>query len=206
MSANYRQDLWPSFAANQYIFISWWQLIPSGTNYPGQGDASGVNWKTIWVQHNNSTVDNDITPAFLNTDGSGTIDDIIVNGNDGLYTKWLGVGDIQGKGTWKRYSWYMYGGASSDGVVKFWQGGNQLVNDSGITVLKDTNGWTDAHVNGYGRQTSNCTPYYDDVYIAVGPNAQARVEIGNAATYAASTNLTMVTSTSWGGDIDYGHG
>ena len=45
--------------------------------------------------------------------------------------------------------------------------------------------------------TPNCVTSFDDVYIATGVNAQARVEIGNAATYAGSTQLTILTPTAW---------
>lgn len=38
----------------------------------------------------------------------------------------------------------------------------------------------------------------DDIYVATGPNACARVEIGNASTYAACTRLTLVTTGSTG--------
>ena len=37
----------------------------------------------------------------------------------------------------------------------------------------------------------------DDVYVAVGPTARARVEIGNNATYASCTKLAICTINSW---------
>ena len=40
--------------------------------------------------------------------------------------------------------------------------------------------------------------YYDDVYVATGDGARARVEMGNASTYSASTNLALITPTAWG--------
>jgi hypothetical protein len=51
--------------------------------------------------------------------------------------------------------------------------------------------------NAYGRQTPNCVTSFDDIYIATGPNAQARIEVGNASTYAKSTKLTILTPKSW---------
>jgi hypothetical protein len=41
----------------------------------------------------------------------------------------------------------------------------------------------------------------DDVYIATGPNAAARVEIGNATTYTACTNLALITPDSWSSNL-----
>lgn len=56
-------------------------------------------------------------------------------------------------------------------------------------------------VNAYMRETPASSgisqPTWDDVYLAVGEYAQARVEIGNASTYTACTQLTVVTPTSW---------
>jgi len=52
-------------------------------------------------------------------------------------------------------------------------------------------------MNGYGRQTSNSFPTFDDFYVAVGPGARARVEIGNMPTYTASTVLAITTPTFW---------
>jgi hypothetical protein len=53
------------------------------------------------------------------------------------------------------------------------------------------------NINGWGRTEVNCTPSFDDVYIATGSNAQARIEVGNASTYAESTKLTILTPKSW---------
>jgi hypothetical protein len=56
-------------------------------------------------------------------------------------------------------------------------------------------------INGFNRWCNDCAesaPTFDDVYVAIGTGAQARVEIGDAATYATSKNLSMATVTSWG--------
>ena len=38
---------------------------------------------------------------------------------------------------------------------------------------------------------------YDDIYVATGPNAAARVEIGDAPTYKGSRNLAISTPQTW---------
>lgn len=71
----------------------------------------------------------------------------------------------------------------------------------------DPNGAWEAHPNhtwdrinfaGYVRSATSFAEGYnyvlDDVYVAVGENANARVEIGNASTYLACTKLTLVTT------------
>lgn len=42
---------------------------------------------------------------------------------------------------------------------------------------------------------------YDDVYIASGDNAQARVEVGNAASYEACTKLSILPIQTWGNKV-----
>jgi len=51
--------------------------------------------------------------------------------------------------------------------------------------------------NGYGRVTDGSVAFFDDTYSASGVNCRARVEIGNAPTYSACTNLSVCPPTSW---------
>lgn len=64
-------------------------------------------------------------------------------------------------------------------------------------------------INGYARDqadgTENYRWYYDDVYIAIGTGARARVEIANAQTWgstasASTLDMTICTPTSWASD------
>jgi hypothetical protein len=57
--------------------------------------------------------------------------------------------------------------------------------------------WERIHINGYGRVAPNCYPTFDDVYIAQGAYAQARVEIGNNSNYLNCTKLAISTHTNW---------
>jgi len=50
---------------------------------------------------------------------------------------------------------------------------------------------------GNGDNTHN-EMTYDDIYVATGPNAAARVEIGDAPTYKNSRNLAISTPQTWG--------
>jgi hypothetical protein len=193
MSADYLEYIEASLGSVTKLFVSWWLFLPATDNYPGD-PISSRNWKQLWIQ-GSSTVDDDlVVPTFLPDD---TYE---INGNDGLYDEYVGMSFS--KGSWKRLWTYIYGGSSSNGIVKLYEltgsGVNALVEDSNVTVLKSGGAFEKVRVNGYARQTATCHPTFDDIYIATGDHAQARVEIGNAATYAASTNLTMVTPTSWG--------
>jgi len=60
--------------------------------------------------------------------------------------------------------------------------------------------WNKLHINGWIRATDLSKPVkllYDDIYFATGPNAAARVEIGNASTYSSCTKLAICTPTAW---------
>ena len=59
--------------------------------------------------------------------------------------------------------------------------------------------WDQIKVPGWIRGAGNpeVATLYDDIYIASGPNAQARVEIGDAPAYDDSTNLTILTPETW---------
>jgi hypothetical protein len=53
---------------------------------------------------------------------------------------------------------------------------------------------------GWVRTSGTSQPAYDDVYLATGANAQARIEIGDAPTYTESKHLALAIPQSWSGD------
>ncbi len=59
--------------------------------------------------------------------------------------------------------------------------------------------FTQINVPGWIRENSgpNADPTYDDVYIAVGPGAAARVDITDSPTYTGSKHATILRSTNW---------
>jgi hypothetical protein len=177
------------------FFISWWMYIPSGDKIPGEGTPDTTNWKVVWVL-GSSTTDDDITlPTMLDTS-------TLITANGSPYTKYISL-DFQ-KGEWKRVWVWTKGGYSNDGECHYWELDStnavvQRVNDNNVTLMYDGGIREKVHINGYGRTTQNCHPGYDDVYIAAGANARARVEIGNSSTYNNCTALAISPSTSWSG-------
>lgn len=181
-------------SSTKKIFMSWWTLIPSGTVLPGTGDPAGINWKNIWLQGEGTTDDDLVIPGFLGADS------FLVTSNSLPYTRWFSL-DFN-IGQWKRISYYVNGGSGSNsGSFKFWEltssGISQRINDNNVTILESGGVFEQICLNGYGRVTSNCYPTFDDVYIATGDNALARIEIGNNATYVNCTKLAVVTPDSW---------
>jgi hypothetical protein len=195
---NWIETLLP--ASNRNVFVSWWLYLPANNNLPGEGNAAGINWKQLWIQGADTTDDDLVVPTLLGTSSSSWY----INGNetDPGYRNYTTV-DFH-KGEWKRLWVWLKGSTTStsgDGELKFWELTNsgvvQRENDIGVNTLKQSGVWERVRPNGYGRQTSNCFTSFDDIYIAAGPYAQARVEMGNAATYNTSTKLTILTPTAW---------
>lgn len=192
--ANYIEAL--LLANTRNVYLSWWLFLPAGNNYPGEGSVDGINWKQMWIQGSSTTDDDMVVPSRISS--------WYINGNesDPGYKNYTTV-DFN-KGEWKRLSVWLKGSTSSssnDGEVKFWEltdtGTVTRESDVGVNTLKATGTWDRVRPNGYGRQTDTCIVSFDDIYIASGANAQARVEIGNASTYLGSTELTILTPTDW---------
>ncbi len=177
------------------VFISWWLFLPADNNYPGELSSDKINWKQMWIQGAGTTDDDLIVPVFL--EGSKLFD-----GNDAPYTNYTTVNFR--KGVWKKLWVFIYGGYNSDGICNFWELDNdgpiQRENDISATILDEGGLFERVHVNGYGRATPNCHPMFDDVYVAVGDNAQVRVEIGDNNNYDNCKNLATVPALSWNND------
>jgi len=181
------------------VFASWWMYVPAGNNFPGEGTTDGDNWKVVWLLGYDS-VHNDYYWPVRN------VSQWVLSGNDPvsmLYAtkSYLHINMV--KGQWKRVWGWIKGSdnIAMDGEIKFWElqdaGVYRHLNKTGLYTLAAGGQFERWHLNGYGRVTPNCVVSFDDAYVATGPNAQARVEIGNANTYAASTKLTILTPTAW---------
>jgi hypothetical protein len=98
----------------------------------------------------------------------------------------------------------MVGSTTSSGAIHAWFTDSAHArylwqSGTGDNTLYSTNptGWNYLHFPGYGRYDSNSNTYYDDIYVAAGSGARARVEIGNKVTYSSCTNLAVSTANSW---------
>jgi hypothetical protein len=179
-------------------FVSYWVLIPSGNNYPGEG-GEGTNWKIFWWSGDRSLGGRDMTcPIYNGSNWYLSSNDLGNNGSDPL--PYININFS--KGTWTRLSFWC--DSTGKGAIKAYQlrpssGTSAAVNWTGSSTLSwSESSWTYLFANAYGRSgTSNCHPTYDDIYVAVGDYAQARIEIGNNATYNSCTKLALCTPNSW---------
>jgi hypothetical protein len=189
------------------VFYSFWTTVPSGKNVPGDQTSGGSplapNWKLTWM--------------WGGQFGSAHADEYISNtvlSENLQYGYWFTYNNPQGrvgsyeiknhmtKGEWSRYDLYQKGGIT-DGILQGVEtdaahGRVVIVNKKNVYTLEDGYGWDTMTMPGYGRgKTANGVTVYDDVYLAIGPGARARVEIGNAPIYDNCNNLAIITPTSW---------
>lgn len=197
-----------AFTANTRVFTSFWVMLPTGDEVPGTGEGGGSNWKLGDVnageisspssQYTTCVTLSDLPPggAFQSPGawyGSSGLD-------DGGYceTTWV-------KNRWHRFDNYYVGSTGTSGSDQLWEMDsattyNRIWNQTGMHNLQaaDSAGWKIFRLHSYARQDSNGQCYYDDVYVATGAGAQARVEVCNNATYTSATNCAIATPTSWG--------
>ncbi len=189
------------------IFISWWFYVPTTAPWSGEGTIQGQNWKTMWLAMNEDYWNNG-SDTYVWRSGAVTGSDLSFKNNSGTIaypnTESVNIPYFT-KGRWQRLVWWIRDGSNNDGSSSLWALSNtemQLVRSftNANTVVSGVVR-TDLSVNGHFIQHPTGTQpvaYYDDVYVATGPGARARVEIGNASTYAASNNFSIATVTSWG--------
>ncbi len=184
------------------VFVSYWVYLPAGEVCPGQSPG---DYKLAWLGGATAAGGADQTiPTWL---GNTTAFACNAPSNYTGYLKGFKLNNNgSSSGTWTRIWVYAVPGSSSNGTFKFWDMAlnsspvTQEFSATGITNVPSGAHWAlidfnaDANFNLSGQMAN---PYFDDIYIATGTGAQARVEIGNASTYAACTNLTIVTPTSW---------
>jgi hypothetical protein len=193
------------------VIQSYWVYIPEGQNWPGTGGDSGHNWKFSWMGGSARTFDNDYISLVTMGDPIHTV--FTAGSDDNQTTARYGYGVEGGintsdfnmaKGTWIRFMFYVKGGLS-DGEVKFWQlsseGNEQLpltnTDPANTFTLEIGHNYTWVNFPGYMRGETGTYVQYDDIYVAYGDAAQARLEICNNQTYASSTNCAIFTPTSW---------
>ena len=201
------------------VFLSYWVTVPAGNQYPGEGTTDGDNWKIVWLLGDglcHSECCDDCSGSCYGCQGVH-FDDVVVpvrlktgqliacNGCMN-YDKYFDT--VWTPGQWKRFSVWVQGGTGDhDGALQLHElsassgagaGTQQLrVNSSGVNILHPQGAYSSLNLNGYTRDTPECHPTFDDVYIATGPSAAARVELGDAEEYADCTHLAVLTVTSW---------
>lgn len=189
------------------LFFSWWQYVPIGAHVPGGGGKFGPNWKFFWLfghrfpqsDYSCVLITDTLPPGNADYVGFGLKNDR--NPPERYGVGWIYPVDFK-KGEWKRFDHYLKWGTANDGHFGLWElkntGYHQWANEKNVTTGHEGESWEHLNFPGYGRgDTNNAHTFYDDIYVAKGPGARARVEIGDKSSYAKCSNLAIMTVTSW---------
>ncbi len=205
-----------AFPVTQEVFISSTVYIPPNYKFPSASspktfpDRSAL--KHFWLLHSASGYKKSTEPDIaIPTYTGAKFYRVASNDGGGLSTFDTGkdVGwawDIPMRWTF----WAKGNGTSASGT----NGMFQSISKTGGHISKSyenykawfnsthsVKGWDRINIIGYARSGASFNDGHnwviDDVYVATGPNAAARVEIGNAATYSACTNLALSTPVKW---------
>lgn len=193
------------------IFFSYSVTVPSGRYFSGASsdmtfpDVS--SWKFTWIADGDGAIQADglfdlCVPTHT---GAGSFQ---LAGNEGS----LGYLTVRNSWSWHNKNYFSYGmlpnatSPTSANGLTYWQhtglAGNAYTRTktdapamiSGASTAFDRVKFPGWFGNG---DTSNFNAYYDDIYVATGPNALARVEISDAATVGASVKNVTMPVTSW---------
>ncbi len=189
---NYAEANLPS--GTTQVFFSYWMYLPAGNQVPG--GPSSPNWKIIWLGGPSHVQGSDLIVP-IDMGGSYAVScNVCPYSSKAPYLNNLTFTP----GTWHRVWAWIIGSSSGGGKTLVWDmdtaGVHQELNTVNTSNLNSGSWWDVFDLNGFGNQSASY-PMFDDVYIATGPNAAARVEIGNAAAYTSCSNLATVTPTSW---------
>ena len=223
---------WPTVGTGyaDEIFVQGWEKIEEGTNV--SACPGNPNLKDIWVYrdavHNTHNGDprSDIFHGS-NSCGTSSTDSGNTTGVGGNYSNVSAMCDASAgyhytmsrmaPGTWVRMSNYYK--QNTDGTGAFqqsqipwvWRSGDPTYNSTGEMMRLDCSGnigalqpWDTVGINAYARYDAGAPSVFqwDDVYVAIGSGARARVEIMSARTWGdrahrLDMNATLCTPTSW---------
>lgn len=190
-------------------FLSYAVYLPPNSTFPGSstvGQFPGTSsWKFSWFYDGSTGYGSDGKADLCVPTFGGAF---LIAGNDGNVVsqdEWFsGMGSNWFSFTnWTRISAWLHNGSSVGTYFqsvnedkgykeKNWAGRSPF--PSGATAKWDRMsmpGWW-----GNGDNAKNQITY-DDVYLAIGPNSAARIEIGDSATYTSAKRLAISTPVSW---------
>lgn len=194
----------------QTVFISYWVAIPPGYPFPGQDDIydgfpSNSAWKFAWLidedyQGNSSDV---IVPQYNGQNTSS------ISGNDGMLSYIAKPSTWWSWGNWMRIAALLEANPNAptdDGrlLVEIYSQEHGLYRFDKNTPVFDKDGpfiKQYQYINFPGWFTSfelgEARPLYDDIYVASGPNAGARIEISDNPDYEKSDYIAIMQVESW---------
>jgi len=208
-----QRQLKVGFPDDTEILVSYWVALPAGSRFPGnttttQQFSTDSSWKFAWLMDNGGYGSDGIYDQCLPSHvGNGNF---YLGGNDGNLATGLG------NSWWDWYEWVRisvwFRAASTNPSTNNGDGFLQTVSRNRAVGTMDlgnrptfqggTESFDSLNVPGWIRERGGASvrPHYDDIYVAVGPGAAARVEVGDQPVYTDCTNLAMAIVNSWTDD------
>ena len=207
-------------STKEEFFISSIAYVPDGYNFPGADSeetiADSSNLKHAWVYNTSSgykgRVDNYEPDMWMPGNPGGSWQTVLTNDAGSPRSGWRST-EADQQWVWdepvKWAVWFKGNGTNDNGSREY----HQAISASGHTFYENHNvAWFDDldASHGFNRMTMPGYLYgtsypehnyvIDDVYIAIGDNAAARVEIGNAKNYTDCTQMAISTPNNWSND------
>lgn len=195
------------------IFVSFWVRVPPGTRFPGDTRGPGQfssdsSWKLSWLMdtdrgfgvHERYDI---CLPTYTGAASGFQLAGNTFHASDRYVgTGWWSWDHWMRVSTWIRNPQDKEPGGvfetlSEDrgyGRRRFGAPTDRLARSGQVFDVFSVPGWIR---NGGG---NNVRPEYDDVYVAVGPAAAARVELVNSRRYEDATKAELLLVSSWSGD------
>ncbi|MBE9528377.1 MAG: hypothetical protein IME99_03965 [Proteobacteria bacterium] len=193
------------------VFISYWYYLPTTSSFPCTSGSYNCNWKAAWVYGATAADDDQVLPVGLPSSGTEPFTSWAISCNDcyGPSVSWFNFSMY--KGAWYRISAWVHATDDNSSERDLWvmstdksMSVTQKVNWSGRIFKLPGDMFEHFSLNAWARECSGCAesaPRFDDVYLATGSSARARVIVGNASTYSSCTNLSIATVTSWSNTV-----
>lgn len=189
-----------NFPGSTRVFLSWWQYLPRDKDVPGTNNAERANWKLFWLW-SDPFPGSDYLTVLLGPSSYAMAGDDTRPPARSHIPGYMRTHFARGK--WMRYQLYFQGG-QTDGAIEYAElsgsGLDTIVDAARLNTTRPGSSWNRLTMPGYGRQDANSQTYVDDVYVARGPGARARVELGDREAYAKCTRLALTTPLSWKSD------
>jgi hypothetical protein len=189
-----------NFPGSTSVFLSWWQYLPADRDVPGTNNPDRPNWKLFWLW-SDPFPGSDYLTVLLGRSTYAIAGDDTAPPARSYNPKYISTRFNPGK--WMRYQFYFKGG-QTDGAIEYAEltgsGLTTIIDAARLNTIRPGSSWNRLTIPGYGRRDHNSQTYVDDVYVAEGPGARARVEIGDEESYRRCTKLTLATPLSWGDD------
>jgi len=197
------------------IFVSFWVQVPPGKIFPGKNwwsvpkpatFSKDSSWKFTWLHDggHDTKIANISIPTYT---GLGNF---YISGNDLNIITGLKANDFWSWDYWNRFATWLKANPSNPTgpgktlfqAVSLDKGFYEASSDT--APIHDEDGpspkkFSQINFPGWIRDSSsaNTVTLYDDIYIATGPNAVSRVELGNSDNYYNNTKLVIQPATDW---------